>query len=158
MSDLNQNGLRVVQPGPSFRGKQGHLYSAAISAEAVGSNALHMQLLRMPPGEVGKAHKHEGHETAIYILSGEAGTWYGDRLEYHRIAKAGDFVYIASGVPHLPYNLSDDEELVAVIARTDPKEQESVVLMPELDWLRRKPLPAMKLGTTSLAPSQRTGS
>lgn len=141
MSDQTQNGLRVVQPGPSFRGKQGHLYSPAISAETVGSNSLHMQLLRMPPGEVGKAHRHESHETAIYILRGEAGTWYGDRLEFHRIARAGDFVYIASGVPHLPYNLSQDEDLVAVIARTDPREQESVVLMPELDRLSRKPVP-----------------
>jgi uncharacterized RmlC-like cupin family protein len=42
-------------------------------------------------------------------------------------------------MPHLPYNLSDTESCVAVIARTDPNEQESVVLLPELearpDWL-----------------------
>ncbi len=36
-------------------------------------------------------------------------------------------------MPHLPYNLSDSEACTAVIARTDPNEQESVVLMPELD-------------------------
>jgi uncharacterized RmlC-like cupin family protein len=36
-------------------------------------------------------------------------------------------------MPHLPYNLSATESCVAVIARTDPKEQESVVLLPELD-------------------------
>jgi uncharacterized RmlC-like cupin family protein len=36
-------------------------------------------------------------------------------------------------MPHLPYNLSQTESCVAVIARTDPKEQESVVLLPELD-------------------------
>ena len=96
------------------------------------------------PGRAGHlgAHWIQAKWPDPYILSGEAGTWYGDRLEHHRIAKAGDFVYIASGVPHLPYNRSDDEELVAVIARTDPKEQESVVLMPELDLLRREPLPA----------------
>jgi uncharacterized RmlC-like cupin family protein len=36
-------------------------------------------------------------------------------------------------MPHLPYNLSDTESCVAVIARTDPNEQESVVLLPELE-------------------------
>jgi hypothetical protein len=46
-------------------------------------------------------------------------------------------------MPHLPYNLSDTESCVAVIARTDPNEQESVVLLPELenrpDWLAHDP-------------------
>jgi uncharacterized RmlC-like cupin family protein len=45
---------------------------------------------------------------------------------------AGDFVYIPAGVPHLPVN-TGTEPIFAVIARTDPNEQESVVLMPELD-------------------------
>jgi uncharacterized RmlC-like cupin family protein len=40
--------------------------------------------------------------------------------------------YIPAGVPHLPANLSD-KPASAVIARTDPNEQESVVLMPELE-------------------------
>ncbi len=35
-------------------------------------------------------------------------------------------------MPHLPANLSDSEPAVAVIARTDPNEQESVVLRPDL--------------------------
>ena len=125
--------LRVVRPGPVFRGKQGHLYAPGISAEAVGARALHMQLLTIPPGEIGRAHKHATHETAIYILKGQAGTWYGDHLESHRIASAGDFVYIPADVPHLPYNLSDTDDCVAVIARTDPNEQESVVLLPDLE-------------------------
>ena len=128
-------GLSVVQPGPSFTGKQGHIYAPAIAAETVGSKAIHMQLLTIPPGEVGKAHKHEAHETAIHVLSGDSGCWYGDNLEHHQIARAGDFVYIAAGEPHRPYNLNADKKCTAVIARTDPNEQESVVLLPELELL-----------------------
>jgi len=45
---------------------------------------------------------------------------------------AGDFFYIPAGVPHLPMN-TGDEPCVAVVARTDPNEQESVVLLPHLD-------------------------
>jgi uncharacterized RmlC-like cupin family protein len=59
--------------------------------------------------------------------------WYGERLEEHLTAKSGDYVYIPADTPHLPYNLSDTENCIAVIARTDPNEQESVVLLPELD-------------------------
>ncbi len=49
------------------------------------------------------------------------------------VNRAGDFVYIAANVPHLPYNLSGSEPTTAVIARTDPNEQESVILLPELE-------------------------
>jgi uncharacterized RmlC-like cupin family protein len=59
--------------------------------------------------------------------------WYGERLEQHLVARAGDFLYIPANVPHLPYNMSNTENCVAVIARTDPHEQESVVLLPDLD-------------------------
>ena len=46
--------------------------------------------------------------------------------------RPGDFVYIPAGMPHLTYNLSATESCVAVIASTDPNDQESVILLPEL--------------------------
>jgi uncharacterized RmlC-like cupin family protein len=39
----------------------------------------------------------------------------------------------------VPYNQSESESCVVVIARTDPNEQESVILLPELDVVH-KPL------------------
>jgi uncharacterized RmlC-like cupin family protein len=48
---------------------------------------------------------------------------------------AGDYLYIPAGMPHLPYNPSSTEACTAVIARTDPNEQEGVLLRPELDGL-----------------------
>ena len=59
--------------------------------------------------------------------------WYGDELQEHVTLSAGDFLYIPAGVPHVPYNLSQTEEIIGVAARTDPNEQESAVLMPELE-------------------------
>jgi uncharacterized RmlC-like cupin family protein len=44
-------------------------------------------------------------------------------------------VYIPPGVAHVPVNLSHSEPATALVARTDPNEQESVVLLPELDTL-----------------------
>jgi len=125
-----------LSAGEPFVGKQGFTYAPAISAETVGATAIHMQLLTVPPGARAKAHKHERHETAIHVLSGEVGMWYGERLEHHMVNRAGDFVYIPADIPHLPYNLSQTEPAVAVVARTDPNEQESVVLLPELDAAR----------------------
>ena len=131
-------GLQVIREGAGFRGKQGHIYRPAISAERTGATALHMQLLEIPPGERAHAHKHEAHETAIHVLSGTAGCFWGDRLQHHVLTGPGDFCYIAADMPHLPYNRSATKPVIAVIARTDPNEQESVVLLPELeagvDW------------------------
>ncbi|PSC05720.1 cupin [Alsobacter soli] len=127
---------RKVQPGAEFTGKQALAYKPGISAESVGSKHLHMQMLTIPPGGRAKAHKHESHETAIYVLSGHSAMWYGPELEHHMEVGAGEYCYIPADVPHLPYNTSQTEPCVAIIARTDPNEQESVVLMPELDRLR----------------------
>ena len=124
-----------LRAGEPFIGKQGFTYAPAISAESVGARAIHLQLLKIPPGARAKAHKHELHETAIYMLSGEVGMWYGARLENHMVTRAGDFVYIPADTPHLPYNLSQTEPATAVVARTDPNEQESVVMLPDLDTI-----------------------
>ena len=137
MDDLGQKAggadCVLVQAGRPFRGKQGLDYRPGISAETAGSHALHLQLVELPPGARAKAHKHAHHETAIHVLKGESGMWYGPRLERHMIVAAGDFLYIPADMPHLPYNRSDTEPCIAVIARTDPNEQESVVLLPELE-------------------------
>jgi uncharacterized RmlC-like cupin family protein len=125
---------RLVRPTETYDGKQGLSYFAGIAAETVGSQAICMHLLTIPPGGRAKAHMHESHETAIYMLSGEVDTLYGDRLEHRIMVKAGDLFYIPAGVPHLPINRSD-MPASAIIARTDPNEQESVVLLPELEAL-----------------------
>jgi len=72
------------------------------------------------------------------VISGRAEVWWGPRLEHHAVLEAGDFVHIPAGVPHLPAN-TGDVDLEAVLARTDPNEQESVVTLPELDRLAHLP-------------------
>ena len=133
VSISSRPACRLLRAGEQFTGKQGLQYAVGISAESAGAQAIHMQLVTLPPGARAKAHKHVTHETAIYALSGETGVWHGDRLEHHTVVKAGDFFYIPADVPHLPYNPSATETAVAVIARTDPNEQESVMLLPELE-------------------------
>ncbi|HET6321737.1 MAG TPA: cupin domain-containing protein [Hyphomicrobium sp.] len=145
MGDLSKPTCRLIRPSDTYDGKQGLTYFAGIASQTVGSQAICMHLLTIPPGGRAKAHMHESHETAIYILEGEALTLYGDRLEHHTIAKAGDLFYIPAGVPHLPINMSD-KPASAVIARTDPNEQESVVLLPELEALAEEAIARFSAG------------
>jgi uncharacterized RmlC-like cupin family protein len=138
MSQIAEAGTatcRIVRAGQPVQGKQGLMYAPAISAESSGARGIHMQMLTIPPGGRAKAHKHAAHETAIYMLSGRTAMWYGPQLEHHAEVQPGDFVYIPADMPHLPYNPSATDDAVAIIARTDPNEQESVVLLPELDGL-----------------------
>ena len=128
---------KVIPVRTDFHGKQGLAYGGAISAESVGATGLCMHLVNIPPAGRAKAHLHARHESSIYVLSGEVGMWFGENLEQHLAVKAGDFLYIPAGMPHLPYNLSDTAPAQGVLARTDPNEQESVVLLPELDKGRK---------------------
>jgi uncharacterized RmlC-like cupin family protein len=134
MSPSTRPECRLVRASDTYDGKQGLTYFCGIAAETVGSKGICMHLLTVPPGGRAKAHLHENHETAIYVLEGETVTLYGDRLQHHFVTRAGDLVYIPAGVPHLPVNLSD-KPASAIIARTDPNEQESVILLPELEAL-----------------------
>jgi uncharacterized RmlC-like cupin family protein len=85
-------------------------------------------VLTSPPGTRGTPHLHEGHETAIYIADGEVEVWHGPGLAMRSMLQAGDFLYVPPGTPHLPVNRTVSP-MVAVVARTDPAEQESVVVL-----------------------------
>jgi uncharacterized RmlC-like cupin family protein len=124
----------VVRGGELYRGKQGLDYTPGVSAETVGSRALWLGSVTLPPaGGRTKAHIHEQHESAFYMISGEEVDVYtGEQLEHRDVAHAGDYLYFPAGVPHVVVNRSE-VPAVFVGARTDPNEQESVVMRPELD-------------------------
>jgi uncharacterized RmlC-like cupin family protein len=126
----------VIRPtDEAVVGKQGTTSRPGISAETTGAQHLCMHLLSIPPGGHARPHLHDAHETALYIVSGESVTWFGEELRECVVTHAGDYLYIPAGTPHLPANLSLTEPCVALAARTDPNDQESVVLLPQLDEL-----------------------
>ncbi len=100
----------------------------------MGSQAIWLGSVTLPPrGGRTKAHLHENHETALYLLSGEeVKLWTGEQLEHREVAHPGNYIYIPAGVPHVAVN-SSETPAVFVAARTDPNEQESVVLRPDLE-------------------------
>ena len=137
-------GCVVIRTSDSYDGKQGVSLGAGVSRGSVGSQALCMHVLTIPPGTRGTPHLHDGHETAIYIAAGEVEVWHGTGLARQAVLRAGDFLYVAPGTPHLPVNRSG-APMVAVVARTDPAEQESVRVLelpPHLNRLCDMPVAA----------------
>jgi uncharacterized RmlC-like cupin family protein len=125
----------IVQAGEAAEGRTGVTYAAGISATSAGARGLCLQLASLPPGARARAHRHDEHESAAYVIDGEMVMWFGEQLEHNLVARAGDFIYIPNGVPHLVMNGSDSEPAVAVLARTDPNEQEDLTELPDLDVL-----------------------
>ena len=126
----------LVQAGEPAEGRTRVTYAAGISAGTAGARGLCLQLASLAPGARAYAHRHDEHESAAYVIEGEMVMWFGEQLEHKLVARPGDFIYIPNGVPHLVINGSDSEPAVAVLARTDPNEQEDVTALPDLDALK----------------------
>lgn len=121
---------KVIRGGEAFHGKQGLDYFSGVSAESAGATGICMHMLVIPPGATAKPHYHAAHETAIFQLEGSTAFHHGANLEFTDVVNQGDYVYIPAGVPHQPFNPTD-RVARALIARTDPNEQESVVLLAQ---------------------------
>lgn len=129
----------LVSAAEAAEGKTGVTYAEGVSAASAGARGLCLQLASLPPGARSRAHQHDDHESAAYVIQGRMKLWFGERLEHHVVAGPGDFVYIPDGVPHLVLNPSDIEPAVAVLARTDPNAQEEITALAHLDDLPHLP-------------------
>ena len=97
-------------------------YKLGMSGKNVGATQLSMNVAMIPPGGVAGAHIHVDFEVMLYILEGRVRHEYGDGLVERVEHEAGDFIFIAPGVPHEVFNLSDTEPVVAVVARSSADE------------------------------------
>jgi uncharacterized RmlC-like cupin family protein len=132
----------IIRGCGSYDGRQGMSLATGVSSRSAGAKGLCLHLVTIPPGTRGIPHVHDGHESAIYTVSGETEVWHGEGLRQRSLVKAGDFMYVPPGTPHLPVNRSR-VTTVAIVARTDPQEQESVVtlaLPPHLSELNALPV------------------
>lgn len=116
----------TVRPGEQLLSRQQLPYFVGISAQTAGATGLSLNLVIIPPGGAAAPHLHLGYETAIYIIQGQVETRYGPGLSEAVTNQAGDFLFIPANLPHQPRNLSDTEAAIAIVARNDPNEQESV--------------------------------
>ena len=125
---------RVVRSGDAYLGQQHLMYRAGLTGTTAGTRGICMTVAMLPPGARARAHLHRGIETAVYVISGEAATYYGDALEHVVTASAGEYVYIPADMPHLVINRSD-APCQALVAHTAAEDQAGIILLPELDGL-----------------------
>ena len=118
----------TVRPAGTTMTRQQLPNFVGISGATTGAQHLSMNMVVIPPGGAAQPHVHRGYETAIYLVSGRVETRYGPGLRNSVINEAGDFIFIPADVPHQPVNLSATEPAHAIVARSDPNEQESVVI------------------------------
>ncbi len=121
------DGILTIRGGGEERGWNGIRYRAGLSGKNVGAKQLSMNIATIPPGGVAYAHIHVDFEVMLYILAGRVRHEYGARLEQQLENEAGDFIFIAPGIPHEVFNLSDTEPVLAVVARSDASEWEHIV-------------------------------
>ena len=121
------DGISVIRGSGTCRGWNGIQYKAGMSERNVGSTRLSMNVATIPPGGVAAAHIHVDFELMLYILEGRVRHEYGPGLETVVENQAGDFLFIEPGVPHEVFNLSDEEPVVAVVARSDASEWQNIV-------------------------------
>ncbi len=121
------DGILTIRGGGHSRAWNGIRYKSGLSSKNVGAQHLSMNVATIPPGGVAYAHIHVGFEVMLYILEGRVRHEYGPRLEHALENEAGDFIFIAPGIPHEVFNLSDAEPVVAIVARSDASEWENIV-------------------------------
>lgn len=128
----------VIHPTATTETNQGLPNFVGISGKNAGTKHISMNKVIIPPGKSAKAHIHKGYESVVYIIKGRVKTLYGEGLKKSVINEAGDFLYIPADLPHKPINLSDTEAAEAIVARTDPNEQESVEQIAEPEGAEKK--------------------
>lgn len=125
----------VVRPSDAHTSQQGSHYAPGVSSETTGATALFLGLITLGPGQRTRAHVHEHHESAHYMLSGEeVELWTGPRLQRRDVVRPGEFLFIPAGLPHVAVNRGR-APAVFVGARNDARLRESAQLQPELDPL-----------------------
>ena len=130
---FTERKARVVKGGESYMSKQGTEYLPGISAETVGAESLWLGIVTLKPGQRTRAHVHEQHETAFYLMSGsDVELWTGPALQNCERVEPGDYLYIPANLPHVAVNRGI-ETAVFIGSRNEPTAQESLVLCPELD-------------------------
>ena len=120
-------GLKWIRGSGVCRDWNGIRYKLGMSGKNVGAQALSMNVAVIPPGGVAGAHIHVGFEVMLYILEGRVRHEFGTGLTESVDHAAGDFIFIAPGVPHEVFNLSDTDPVVAVVARSSADEWDKIV-------------------------------
>lgn len=121
------NGVVVRSHGEDGRRSVGDQQPGG-SGPSSGAHALRLHLVMIPPGTRSLPHFHADGETAIYLISGGADVWHGPGLGKRSAVRAGDFIYVPRGTPHLAVNRGEVTS-IAVVGRANPRDDPGDVVI-----------------------------
>jgi uncharacterized RmlC-like cupin family protein len=98
------SGSVRVRSSVAFEAKQKIPYFLGVSGKTAGAKELSLNLIVVPPKGNAEPHTHCEFESAVCVISGRAIHRWGDRPQHSMETNAGDFLFIAPGVPHYPEN------------------------------------------------------
>jgi uncharacterized RmlC-like cupin family protein len=112
--------LRVISPAERQpdTASGAMLRMAAISKQLCGAERIWVGYVELGPGLVSAAHHHGEAESAIYIISGHARFYSGQRLADKQDAGPGDFVWVAPGAVHIEMNAGEVEPVRMIVSRS----------------------------------------
>ena len=122
-----EGGIYSVRKVDKIRSWNNIEYGAGLSGKNTPATKLSMNRAYIPPGGVAKAHIHVDFDVMIYLLKGSVRHEYGDGCRKSVVHEAGDMFYIEPGLPHEVFNVSDKEEVHALVARSDASEWQNII-------------------------------
>jgi uncharacterized RmlC-like cupin family protein len=123
----NLGGISTIRGGGDNRQWNGIHYKQGMSGKNVGAKELSINIATIPPGGVAGAHIHVDFEVMLYIVQGRVRHAFGPGLRESVENQAGDFIFIEPGVPHEVYNMSDNDPVVAFVARSSADEWDKII-------------------------------
>ena len=123
---VQNDGVIIRSRGEDSRRSVGD--QPGVSGPSSGKPALRLHLVMIPPGTRSQPHFHADGDAAVYVVSGEADVWHGPGLGKRAAVRAGDFIYVPPGTPHLAVNRGEVTS-IAVVARTDPADKADDVVI-----------------------------
>ena len=97
---LPENDFTVIHFNQTVnKSDHGLIREFGVSATTSGSQHLSMAFGQVPAGSKSKRHYHP-FETAVYVISGHARSFFGENDERWEDVGPGDFVYIPAYMVH----------------------------------------------------------
>src|SRR5437763_1509495 len=120
LKEVTRDALQVVRPADRVPdvASGAMIREAAIAQTVVGSEKIWVGYVELGPGLVSSVHHHGEAESGIYIISGRARFYAGEKLDEVHEADAGDFIWVPPHLIHVEMNTSEADPVRMVVARS----------------------------------------
>ena len=95
----------------------GMIRRPGIDSNTAGASKIWLGHIEASPNTMGPPHHHGGAETAVYVLKGRIGVYYGEDFKEYVEAGPGDFLYVPANFNHIEGN-PYDEPAETIVSRS----------------------------------------